>query len=381
MKANYTKLAVLSLGHIINDWYMNYIPVLLPFLILAGIDVSRAAFLISAFTITSSLSQPCFGYLVDQKNQRWLVYVGTIWMAVLLGLLGVVNSYPVMLSLSILAGFGTAAFHPQASAMASGIDLQKKGMYLSIFVAGGNLGWALTPLLLVPFIETYGLSSTPWIILPGIVAAVILWTSSPKVEKKAFQAPVIPLRTILKQSGRELLKIITIVTFRSLAYFGLIAFLPLYLHERNISLISGGRLLFFMLIGGAIGGIIGGTLSDHFGRKKIIIVSLLASSPLFFIFLNNVTSLFGYTVLILAGIMLLSSFSVTIVSAQELIRKNAAMASGLILGFGQGVGGLGVGIIGLLSKSFGLPVAIHTLIWLPLIAGLLGFTLKKPSSQ
>ena len=94
---------------------MNYIQTLLPFLVMSGLAVSRAAFLISIFTITSSILQPIFGYLVDQKNQRWMLYVGTAWMAILLGLIGIIKNYFLLAFVVALAGLGTAAFHPQAS--------------------------------------------------------------------------------------------------------------------------------------------------------------------------------------------------------------------------------------------------------------------------
>jgi FSR family fosmidomycin resistance protein-like MFS transporter len=167
---------------------------------------------------------------------------------------------------------------------------------------------------------------------------------------------------------------------RSLAYFGLIAFLPLYLQYNNIPLIIGGQMLFLLLFFGAIGGLIGGYLSDLFGRKVIIVGSLVISSPLFYIFLHS-TGLLSYLVLALAGAALLASFSVTIVAAQEVISKNAAMASGLMLGFGVGIGGLGVGLVGLVAEHIGLAYAINSLIWLPLCAGLVGLTIVEQKSS
>jgi FSR family fosmidomycin resistance protein-like MFS transporter len=72
---------------------------------------------------------------------------------------------------------------------------------------------------------------------------------------------------------------------------------------------------------------------------------------------------------------------VTIVVAQETIYENAAMAAGLMLGFGIGIGGLGVGLMGLLVEHMGIRFAIQLLIWLPLLAGLLGLTLRDRKAQ
>ena len=82
----------ISFAHMLNDWYMNIIPILTPFLIAAGFGVGEVSFAISAFTITSSLSQPIIGYMVDRKNQSWMIYVGTAWLAVLLSCIGLTHS-------------------------------------------------------------------------------------------------------------------------------------------------------------------------------------------------------------------------------------------------------------------------------------------------
>lgn len=376
---NVGRLSSLSLAHLLNDWYMNYLQTLLPFLVLGGLPISKGAFLISAFTITSSLLQPVFGYLVDQKNLRWLVYAGTLWMAVLLSLVGVLNNYGIMLFVAALAGLGTAAFHPQASAMVTAVSGSRKGFYQSIFVAAGNIGWALTPLMVVPFAQSYGLELTPVFVVPGILVAALLWFSAPTV-KKVNKTPPPPILPVLRLAGSELGKVVLVVAFRSLAYFGLVAFLPLYLQQQNMSLVAGSRLLFVMLFTGAMGGMLGGYLSDLYGRKVVIVASLLMASPLFYLFLVT-EGFLSYLLLALAGGALLASFSVTVVVAQEILTKNAAVASGLMLGFSVGVGGIGVGLVGLLAENMGIAYAIHLLIWMPLLAGIFGIALKRQGAD
>jgi len=359
-----------------NDWYMNFLQTLLPFIVALGLGISRAAFLISAFTITASVLQPVFGYLVDLKNQRWVVYVGTVWMAVLLSLVGVTQNYYLLLLLSALSGLGTAAFHPQAAAMIGSISGSRKGLCQSIFIAGGNIGWALTPLMVIPVVKSHGLTATPVFAVPGILVAVLLWFTSPETSTVVTERSSVPLLTIFRSSWLELTKVITIVACRSLTYFGLVAFLPLYLQTRNFSVVAGGYFLFIMLFSGAMGGVLGGYLSDRVGRKSVIVVSLLLSTPCFYLFLQS-NGFAMYLCLILAGAALLASFSVTIVLAQEIISKNAAIASGLTLGFGIGIGGLGVGIIGAVIEHMGLGYGINVLVWIPLVAALFAFTLKE----
>jgi len=359
-----------------NDWYMNFLQTLLPFIVALGLGISRAAFLISAFTTTASILQPVFGYLVDRKNQRWMVYAGTVWMAVLLSLVGVTQNYFLLLLLSTLSGLGTAAFHPQAAAMVSSVSGSRKGLCQSIFVAGGNVGWALTPLMVIPVVKNYGLTGTPVLAVPGILVAVLLWFTAPGTPGAAARENSASLPTVFRASWRELTKVVLVVACRSLTYFGLISFLPLYLQTRNVSIMASGYFLFIMLFSGAMGGVLGGYLSDRLGRKAVIAGSLVLSAPCFYLFLQS-SGIAQYFYLILAGGSLLASFSVTIVLAQEIISKNAAMASGLTLGFGIGIGGLGVGLAGILIEHMGLTYGINLLVWLPLAAGLFALTLKK----
>ncbi|WP_243124030.1 MFS transporter [Pelotomaculum schinkii] len=126
-----------------------------------------------------------------------------------------------------------------------------------------------------------------------------------------------------KQSN--LIRIIVMVAFRSFCYFGLVAFLPLYYQQQNISLIAGSHYLSLMLFAGAVGGLIGGYISDIIGRKPVIVDSLILATPLLYLYLNSSGAL-SYFLVILAGTFLLSSFSVTVVLAQDILKENKAMA-------------------------------------------------------
>lgn len=373
------RILSISLAHLVNDWYMNYLQTLLPFLIAAGMSVSRGAFLVSAFTITSSLLQPLSGYLVDQKNQRWLVHAGTLWMAVLLGLVGILPNYALLVFVVSLAGVGTAAFHPQASAMVTAMSGGRKGFFQAVFNTFGHLGWSLTPLVVVPFALKYGMEATPLLALPGLLAALMLWFTAPRLASEAPKVLPPPLWTVIQPVWTELGKVVLVVAVRSLTIVSLVAFLPLYLQYRNIPLVHGSRLLFLMLLSGAWGGLVGGHLSDRCGRKAVIVGSLIPAGPLLHLFLGTSGPL-SYGLLAGAGAALAASFSVTVVVAQEVIPQNAAMAAGLILGFGMGVGGLGVGVMGLIVEYTGIEPAIRLLVWLPVLAGIIGLTLKTGPS-
>ncbi|MEI8215997.1 MAG: MFS transporter [Eubacteriales bacterium] len=383
-KIQYSKIGVLSLAHMLNDMYSNYLPQMLPFLVVVmnGFTATRAAILISAFSITSSLIQPVFGYFLDKQGKRWLVHVGTLWMGIMLSLTGVVHNYWLMVILAALAGFGTAAFHPQASTMVNILSGERKAVVLSVFVAFGNFGFALSPLLLVPLFQNYGLQASVITVIPGILVAVLLFFFAPHVKLSSGDHP--PLSKVihsLKPAAREIFAIMGVIAIRSLAYTGILTMLPLYFKSQNLSNIAASHLVTIMLASGAMGGITGGFLSDLYGRRKLIVGSLILATPLFmgFFFTHGIASTIF---LALAGASLLSSFSVTVVAAQEAIPENKALAAGLTMGFATGIGGLAVIFIGRIGDTWGLSTAIFITFLFPIIGGIIGmFMRNRPSSR
>lgn len=369
---------VLSLAHMINDMYSNFLPQLIPFLIAArGYSVSAGAALVAAFTITSSLVQPVFGWLVDQKGQRWLIFTGTLWMALLLGITGLIPNYPILLIVSTLAGLGTAAFHPQAMAMVGHVAGNRKGVFLGAFIAVGNAGLALSPLILLPFFDRYGYNATWVAIIPGLLTTLMLWRYAPEsLPHNNSAVGVTKALTALKHVSADLYKLMLVVAMRSLVHSGLMMLLPLYLLNRKFSAESTGYLVFITLAAGSVGGLAGGYISDLYGRKPLIVGSLALATPLFYGFLFTGGTL-SFILLALGAMTLLASFSVTVAAAQEAIPENKALASGLSLGFAIGMGGLAVTPVGKFADIFGVKAAVQLIFSLPLAAALVGLLIKE----
>lgn len=380
-KIQYSTIGILSIAHLLNDLYSNYWPAFL--LVATGLSATRAALLVSAFTISSSFIQPLFGYYLDKQGKRWLVHVGTLWMAVMLSLTGIVQSYELLVLLATLAGLGTAAFHPQASTMVTVVAGNRKAVLLSGFIAFGNIGFALSPLLLTPLFQNYGLQASIYTVIPGILVAILLLVFAPHNDILANKnAPNLgdALRS-LQSSARELVAITAVIAIRALSYTGMLTILPLYFKTQNISSIAGSHLLFIMLFVGAIGGVLGGFISDMYGRKPLIVVSLLLATPFFFAFLYT-QGIWSTIFLALGGASLMSSFSVTVVAAQEAIPNNKSLAAGLTMGLAGGLGSLFVILIGRIGDTYGLSTAISILFTLPVVAALIGLMLKnRPAAQ
>ena len=129
-----------------------------------------------------------------------------------------------------------------------------------------------------------------------------------------------------------------VIGFRSLAWFGLITFVPLWEVSLGHSAAYGNHLLALMLLGGGIGTIGAGPLADRFGRRPVVLASLAATGPLIAIFVA-VGGVAGRVALCGAGICVIGTFGVTMVMSQEYLPRNIGMASGLSIGLSIGLGG------------------------------------------
>ena len=122
---------------------------------------------------------------------------------------------------------------------------------------------------------------------------------------------------------------------------------------------------------------VGSPLADRWGHNRFLILSLALTSLLLpLIFVTHGLMLF--VVLGAVGMVLISSFTVTMVMGQELLPNNVGIASGLMAGFAIGTGGIGVTLLGVVADHFGVPAALQSIMLLPVIGLLISFFIRYP---
>jgi FSR family fosmidomycin resistance protein-like MFS transporter len=371
---------LMFLGHVFVDTSQGTLPIVLTRLKdVFELNYFQIGMMMMVLNLTSSVIQPVFGLISDKFRTGWFVPAGILWTAVAMGLVGWAPNYLTALLLVGCAGIGTAAFHPRAMMAVYLVSGNKRGLAAAIFSTGGNLGFALGPLLGSLLVVGYGLHATVSIIPVGfLLFLVVLFYPSDFLrqggKKKAVAASDDPKGRMIPWI--PLIAVCLIVVLRSWVYMSSITYLPLLFQDRGVALTSGSMILTLFLASGAVAGLFGGHLSDVFGRRSVIIFTgfiypLLAAGmlktggPLMWIFAGA------------SGAALLASFSVTIVLAQELLPGYLGLASGLILGLGFGTGGLGTAVTGFLADIFGLNNAFWLLAFVPLLGAFLAFAIKK----
>jgi MFS transporter, FSR family, fosmidomycin resistance protein len=362
-------LLLLFLGHLAVDTCQGILPVVMARLKeVFELNYFEIGVMMMVLNLTSSVIQPVFGIISDRWSTGWFVPVGILWTAVAMGLVGLAPSYAVAVLLVTLAGLGTAAFHPRAMMAVYLVSGNRRGLGAAIFSTGGNLGFALGPVVGTLLVLGVGLHGTLWLIPPCLVLfLLVIFFPSDFLRRQSAKKITVPGGTSTAIPWVPLTALCLIVSLRSWVYMSSITYLPLLLQSRGITLASGSLVLTVFLACGAAAGLYGGHLSDMFGRKIVII----GSSLLFPVLAVIMLLMDGPLLWLLAGASgaaLLASFSVTIVLAQELLPDRLGLASGLILGLGFGTGGLGAALSGFLADSFGLYQTFWILALAPLLS-------------
>jgi FSR family fosmidomycin resistance protein-like MFS transporter len=377
---------LLALGHFTVDVYANLLPPLLPiFYIMYSLNDTAISLLTAVFSVTSTLIQPAFGYIADKYGKKWIAALGVAWVGIGMCLLGEAPGYMALVLMVGLAGVGSAMYHPQASAMVPKVSGTRKGLGMSFFMAGGNIGYSLMPLIAVIIVSIFGINSLIYLIPPGIIVGLLIYLYAPRMD--VDRESTIDLKTLFSSFRAvkvQLATLITVVSLRAWVCMGMITFIPIYyryghfvgwkLFGYDLSSIGYAITLFLLILADAIGGIIGGWASDRWGKKKVMVPTLLAAAPVFFLTFIA-PDILVWPLIVIAGGLVYASISPTTLQAQELLPKSQGMAGGLTLGFANGVGGLLVLVTGIISDYLGRFDAIMSLILILIIAGLIAATL------
>jgi FSR family fosmidomycin resistance protein-like MFS transporter len=352
-------MAALSSGHLATDLAQGSLPALLPYLVdKFDLTYTLAAALVLAATISSSLIQPAFGLWSDTRGALWLLPAGVALAGVGMAATSVAPAYWVALVCVLLAGIGVAAYHPEGSKFASYVSGSKRASGMSFFSVGGNVGFALGPLLAAAFISIFGLHGAVLLAVPGLLVAAAL------IAVRDYLAAFAPTRAEQASSGaiqaaerRGLTLLLVVVGLRSVAHMGLFTFIPLWEESLGHSATFGTVVLGGFLIAGAVGTLCGGPLADRFGRRPVLRWSFVVATPLILVYVL-VGGPIGIAAVVLAGAAVIGTFGVSLVMSQEYMPSRVGMASGLSIGLAIGLGGVAALTLGAIADAVDLEAAL-----------------------
>jgi FSR family fosmidomycin resistance protein-like MFS transporter len=377
-------MSVLALGHLMADVSQGAVPALLPFLIdQRGYSYGAAAALVLAATVSSSIVQPLFGHFADRRSLVWLMPLGVLLGTTGVALVGVLDSYALTFAAIVVSGLGVAAFHPEGSRFANYVSGERRATGMSMFSLGGNIGFALGPVLVTPAVLAFGLRGSLVLIVPGVIVALVL------ISELGRLATFRPARTAAggADAPREaadwsaFTRLNGVIAARTFVFFGLVTFVPVYfVDELGQSASAGNTALTVLLVGGAAGTLLGGPVADRIGRRAVLLASMAVLPPLILAF-HAAPPTLAIVIGFFVGAATIATFAVSVVMGQEYLPGRIGMASGITLGLSIGLGGLGAPLLGLVADRWGLDVTMNIVTGLPLIGLALALTLPRGGAR
>jgi FSR family fosmidomycin resistance protein-like MFS transporter len=348
----------LSFGHLAADFAQGALPAILVFLKpVLHLSYTMTAAVVLVGTVTSSVAQPIFGNWSDRRGAVWLMPAGVSLAGVGIALAAIAPSYGLLLVLVGISGLGVGAFHPEAMKVAGHASGSRRASGMAFFATGGNVGFALGPLLANFAIEPLGVNGGLFLVIPGAVIGGLLLREYGHLTHvrgsrsgHAGGAPAVDRPAAFKL-------LLVVIGLRSVAYYGLFTFVPLWEVSRGHSKSYGNTLLSLVLLAGVAGTLCAGPLADRLGRRLVLFASMLLTPGLIVLYVV-VGGVIGAIAVCTAGAVIVSTFGVTIVLSQEYLPSRLAMASGMSVGLATGLGGIAAVALGAIADAVDLRAAL-----------------------
>ncbi|WP_071459256.1 MFS transporter [Bacillus massilinigeriensis] len=387
-KTAYKILFIIGMCHLLNDSIQAVIPAMFPILEKSmGFTFTQLGMIAFSLNIVSSILQPVIGMVTDKRPMPYALPVALAFTLLGVVMLAAAPNFGMIITSVILIGLGSAGFHPQGSKVAYMGAGSRRGLAQSIYQVGGNTGQALAPLITALILVPFGQKGAYFFagvaaLAVGLLIYIASWYSTTLREENRSVRNSSALRKRTRETAKSvrgaLLLLLFLIFARSWYIAGMTNFYSFFAMDKyHLSIREAQVFLFAFLVAGAVGTFFGGPLADRYGKKNIILLSMLGALPITSA-LPFVPATEAFILLILSGFILMLSFSVTVVYAQELIPGKIGTMAGLTVGLAFGMGAVGSVGLGYLADIINLSNTIILTGFLPVL-GLL--TVFLPSDR
>ncbi|GAA2370386.1 MULTISPECIES: MFS transporter [Streptomyces] len=373
-------ILLLAAGHACVDIYQGAVAALIPYFVAErDYTYAVASGIVLAASLLSSLAQPLFGVLTDRWAMPWLLPVSTLLGGAGIALSGLSGSYGITLFFVAASGIGVSAYHPESARMARQAS-QGSHSAMSWFSLGGNIGFALAPLMVSATIGQGSLHLTPVLVVPALAGAAVCVPVLRILARPRTGTSTTVQTPIAGDDVTSFVKLSLAVVFRSIVFTGLSTFIALYAQQRIPDSTTAGTVaLSLLFLGGAVGSVLGGALANHYDRVQVSRWAYLLCVP-------AVTGLIyapGAAMLCfvaLTSAALYVPFSLQVTLSQDYLPSRIGTASGITLGLTVSIGGLFSPLLGRLADTTTLRTALTPLIAMPALSWLLFRALPDPTT-
>ena len=272
--------------HCSHDITTGLLVALMPFVRAdLGLNYTQAGFLTSAFALTTGLSQLFGGWISDRIPRKTAMAIGLFGVGFCSLGVGFAPNYYTLLGILIMQGIMAGFYHPSALASISGyFEKDRRGKAISLHMLGGQVGFLVGP--------TLGAGISTWmnwhyaymiIAVPTLIAGILALT----VLKIPIVNEVVP-KTVSVEGKQNKKFSDMFAVFKSMAGIFLIvlaiqllinpgmSFVSLFLVDKH-GMSDAGAAMWVSIIraGGVAGTLLGGWLSDKYGRPQAVLSSVV----------------------------------------------------------------------------------------------------------
>jgi MFS family permease len=255
-----------------------------------GLDYTQASFVTSAFALANGAGQLPAGWLADRIGPMALIMVGILGVALAGVLVGISQTYVMLLVFLILMGVVAGGYHPAATPLISqSVEPNQQGKALGYHLIGGNASFFLAPVVAGATAGVWGWrGSFLGLALPTAVFGLIFYfylrRRTTKTHTQQARRGLGEVRPPPPGNVRRMVAFLTMTVLAGGASMSIMAFLTLYAVDRlGATEEMAAPLLSVVFFSGLWAGPIGGYLSDRVGRVPIIIVTSLINGFLIYL--------------------------------------------------------------------------------------------------
>jgi MFS family permease len=290
-------VGAISAAHFVSHYYILLLAPLLPFVRAEyGVSYTEIGLALAAFNIVSTALQTPVGFLVDWLGAHVLLILGLTIGAGAFVLVGLVDSFWMMVVLFALAGVGNTVYHPADYALLSHhVPPDRIGQAFSVHTFSGMLGSAVAPASLLLMQNLWGWRGA--FIGAGMlgfaVAAILLAVR----ENAAVVVPAAPPRADADRSAVGWRLLLSAPILLNLLFFMLLAIVSGGIYNYSVVALDalygtpvsvGNIALSGNLLLSAIGVLIGGLLVGRTTRHALVATLGLAALGLIMALIGTV---------------------------------------------------------------------------------------------
>ncbi|MCH5583683.1 MFS transporter [Shimazuella sp. AN120528] len=373
----------MAFGHLFCDMNQGALPAILPFLIAKyHFSYTAIAGLILAANLISSIIQPLIGHYSDRRSANWMLPLGVLLGSGGLAAIGILSNYWSIFLAVMISGIGIAVFHPEAAKTVNKVSGRNKASNMSVFSFGGTLGFALGPVISTTSILMWGLQGVFILLVPAVIMTMFLFKPINKMKSEDTSFESFSKTIQRKDQWRSFSLLSIILCIRSIVFYGLNTFIPIYWVSVLLqSKSTGSSMLSIFFLCGAIGTLVGGRLADQFGYIPIIKTSFVILFPALFLLGTVNNTVMATIMLICVGMIIFLPYSPMVVLGQKYLPNRPGLASGFTLGLAVSVGGIAAPVLGKIADIYGVHQVMIVIACISIVSTIFSHTLSNETDK